>query len=117
MKCPRGGNVCKFLTGLKMRQHELQAIGITITTPKFKWTILYGILDSLGPFAAQTLNSLTIASRYTGMPVDISELIDMVSEEANHAKTYCMPKDQSSKGKTGSQTDEALAVTNGNNRK
>jgi hypothetical protein len=45
------------------------------------------------------------------------ELIDMVSEEADCAKTCCMPKDQTSKGKTKSQNDEALTVTDGNNRK
>jgi hypothetical protein len=117
MKCPRGGDVCEFLTGLKMRQHELWAIGITITAPEFKRMILCSIPDSLGSFAAQTLNSLTIASRYTGMPVDMSELIDMVSKEADCVKTRRMPKDQSSKAKTGSQTDEALTVTDGNNRK
>jgi hypothetical protein len=54
------------------------------------------------PFTAQTLNSLTIASRYTRKPVDMSELINMVSEKANHAKICCVPKDQTGKGKTGS---------------
>ena len=100
-----------------MRQHELRAIGVTITDPEFKRTMLRSIPDSLSTFAAQTLNSLTIASRYTGMPVDMSELIDMVSEEANRAKTRHVPKDQTSKGKAKGQNDNALAVTDGNNRK
>jgi hypothetical protein len=47
----------------------------------------------------------------------MSELIDMVSKEADHAKTCHMPKDQTGKGKTKSQNNKALAVTNGNNRK
>jgi hypothetical protein len=73
--------------------------------------------DSLAPFTAQTLNSLTIASRYTGKPVNMSELIDMVFKEADCAKICYAPKDQTGKGKTRSQTDEALTITDGNNRK
>ena len=79
--------------------------------------MLCSIPDSLSTFAAQTLNSLTIASRYTGKPVDMSELIDMVSEEADHAKTRCVPKDQTGKSKTESHNDKALAVTDGNGKK
>ena len=117
MKCPRGGNVREFLASLKTRRHELRAIGVTITDPEFKRTMLRGIPDSLSTFAAQTLNSLTIASRYTGKPVDMSELIDMVSEEADRAKTRRVPKDQTGKGKNESHNDEALAVTDGNGKK
>jgi hypothetical protein len=47
----------------------------------------------------------------------MSELIDMVSKEADRTKTRRAPKDQTGKGKTESQNDEALAVTDGNNRK
>ena len=116
MKCPRGGDVREFLASLKTRQHKLRAIGVTITAPEFKRTMLRGIPDSLSTFAAQTLNSLTIASRYTGKPVDMSELIDMVSEEADRAKTRRAPKDHTGNGKTGSQTDEALAATDANSK-
>jgi hypothetical protein len=117
MKCPRGGDIQEFLASLKMRQHELRAIDITITDPEFKQMMLHGISDSLLTFAAQTLNSLTITSRYTGKPMDMSELIDMVSEEADCAKTCHAPKDQTGKGKTESQNDEALTIADGNNRK
>ena len=79
--------------------------------------ILCGILDSIIPFIAQTLNSLTIASRYTGTPVDMSELIDMVSKEADRAKTRRAPKDHTGNGKTRSQTDEALAATDANSKR
>jgi hypothetical protein len=47
----------------------------------------------------------------------MSELIDMVSEKANHAKTYCTPKDQTSNGKIRSQTDKALAITDANSKR
>ena len=49
--------------------------------------------------------------------MDMSELINMVSEEADCAKTCCAPKDQTGKGKAKGQNDDALAVTDGNNRK
>ena len=76
--------------------------------------ILRGIPEPLASYASQTLNSLTIASRYTCKPVDISEFIDMISKEAKRAKSRHAPKDQAQaqgKGKTG-QSDEALAATN-----
>ena len=101
MKCLRGGDIQEFLASLKIRWHELQAIGVTITNPKFKQMMLHGIPDSLSTFVAQTLNSLTIASRYTGTPVDMSELINMVSKEADCAKTHHAPKDQTGKSKAG----------------
>jgi len=89
------------------------AIGIPVTDIKYKCTILHGIPDSLAPYASQTLNSLAIASRYTGKPVNISELINMISKEAECAKAWCATKDQAQaqgKGKAGSQTDKALAA-------
>jgi hypothetical protein len=45
------------------------------------------------------------------------ELIDMVSEEADRAKTRHAPKDHTGNGKTGSQTNEALAATNANSKR
>jgi hypothetical protein len=46
----------------------------------------------------------------------MSELIDMVSKEANHAKTHHAPKDQTGNSKTESQTNEALAITDANSK-
>jgi len=114
MKCPKGGDIRKFLTELRQRRHHLTAIGIPVTDIEYKRTILRGIPEPLASYTSQTLNSLTIASRYTCKPVDISELIDMISEEAECAKSRRAPKDQTQaqgKGKTG-QSDEALAATN-----
>jgi len=114
MKCPRGGDIRKFLTDLRQQRHHLTAIGIPITDIEYKRTILHGIPEPLALYASQTLNSLTIASRYTCKPVDISELIDMISEEAERAKSRRATKDQTQaqgKGKSG-QSDEALTATN-----
>jgi len=114
MKCPKGGDIRKFLTELRQRRHHLTAISIPVTDIEYKRTILRGIPEPLASYASQTLNSLTIASRYTCKPVDISELIDMISEEAERTKSRRAPKDQTQaqgKGKTG-QSDEALAATN-----
>jgi hypothetical protein len=72
---------------------------------------------TLVPFASLTLTHLNISSKYTSKPVDLSKFIDLVSKEANCMKACQVLKDQSSKGKTGSQTNEALAVTDGNTRR
>jgi len=114
MKCPKGGNIWKFLTDLRQQHHHLTAIGIPITNIKLKCTILHSIPETLALYALQTLNSLTITSRYTCKPIDILELIDMISEEAEHAKSQHTTKDQTQvqgKGKSG-QSDEALVATN-----
>jgi len=114
MKCPKGGNIWKFLMDLRQQHHHLTTIRIPITNIKYKCTILYSILEPLALYALQTLNSLTIASRYTCKPVDISELIDMISKEAKHTKSQCPPKDLTQapgKGKTG-QSNKALTTTN-----
>jgi len=111
MKCPKGGNIQEFLMGLKQRHHHLTAIGVPVTDIEYKRTILHGIPDPLASYVSQTLNSLTIASRYTGKPVNISEFIDMVSEKAKRMKTQHTPKDQAQgKGKNGSQSNKALAA-------
>jgi len=103
MKCLKGGDIQKFLTELRQKRHHLTAIGVPVTNIKYKRTILHSIPEPLVSYASQMLNSLTIASRYTGKPVNISEFIDMVSEEAKHAKTQHIPKDQAQgKGKNGS---------------
>src|SRR5260221_3609042 len=114
MKCLKGGNICKFLTGLKSHHHHLCAISITITNIEYKHMILHGISDSLTTFAAQTLMSLIIASKYMKKPVDMSELINMISTEADRVKMkmHCALKDQAqNKGKKAGQMDEALAAT------
>ena len=63
------------------------------------------------------LTHLNLGSEYTSKPVDLSRFIDLVSEEADCMKACCAPKDQSGKGKNGSQNNKALAVTDGNGKK
>jgi len=114
MKCPKGGDIRKFLTKLRQRRHHLTAIGIPVTDIEYKRTILRGIPEPLALYVSQTLNSLTIASRYTCKPVNISELIDMISEEAECAKSWRATKDHTQaqgKGKS-KQSNKALAATN-----
>ena len=117
MRCPKGGDVRNFLNDLRTRRYKLRAIDIAINDSDYKRTILRGILEALAPFASTMLTHLNLGSEYTGKPVDLSRFIDLVSEEANRVKACRAPKDQSGKGKNGSQNDEALAVTDGNNKK
>src|SRR5438445_11378357 len=112
MRCPKGGDVREFLTTLRKRRHELKAAGVTITEPEYKSTILQGIPDSLAVYAAQTLSTLRLATKYTGKPIDMSDVINSICEEADHMKMHHALKEQtSSKGKKGGQTDEALVAT------
>jgi hypothetical protein len=117
MKCPKGGDVREFLTTMRMKHYELRAIDINISDSDYKHAILHSLPDALAPFASLMLTHLNLGSKYTGKPIDLSRFIDLVSEEADRMKACHAPKDQSGKGKNRSQTDEALAITNGNNRK
>jgi len=97
-----------------MKHHELKAANIGITDIEYKRTILKGLLDVLAAHTAQTLLMLWLTVKYTSKPINMSDVINSVCEEANHVKTRCMLKDQSlgqGKGKKGAQTDEALAAT------
>jgi len=114
MHCPRGGDVQEYLTSLRMKRHELKAANIGVTDIEYKRTILKGLLDVLAAHTAQTLSTLQLAVKYTGKPIDMSDVIDSVCKEADHVKTHRVLKDQSlgqGKGKKGAQTDEALAAT------
>jgi hypothetical protein len=117
MKCPKGGDTQEFFTTLRTKRYELRAINIDINDTDYKHTILNGLPDALTPFASLTLTHLNIGSEYTGKPINLSKFINLVSEEADHTKACHTLKDQSGKAKTGSQTDEALAITNGNARR
>jgi hypothetical protein len=93
------------------------------TDTEYQHTILQGILDTLSDYAVQTLSTLWLTVKYTGKPVDMSDIINLVCKEADCIKTCCMLKEQShryGKGKKGGQTDEALAATtskHGNNNR
>jgi hypothetical protein len=117
MKCSKGGNVLEFLTTMRTKCYKLQAINVDISDSDYKHAILHGLPDALTPFTSLMLIHLNLSSEYTGKPINLSRFINLVSEEANCMKACCMSKDQSSKGKNGSQTNKALAVTDGNNRK
>ena len=123
MRCPKGGDVREYLTSLKMKRHELKAANVSVTDTEYQRTILQGIPDALSDYAAQTLCTLRLAVKYTGKPVDMSDVIDSVCEEADRTKTRRTLKEQShghGKGKKGGQTDEALAATTserGNNNR
>jgi len=114
MCCPKGGDVQEYLTSLRMKQDELKAASVTVTDIKYERTILQGIPDALAIYALQMLLTLCLTVKYTGKPVDMSGVIDLVCEEAECIKTCHTLKDPSQgqgKGKKGGQTDEALAAT------
>ena len=86
--------------------------GVTVTEPKYESTILQGIPDSLAIYAAQTLSTLRLATKYTGKLIDMSDVIDSICEEADCMKMCCALKElTTSKGKKAGQTDEALIAS------
>ena len=87
MRCPKGGNVWEYLTSLKMKRYELKAAEVSVTDTEYQHTILKGVPDVLADYAAQTLSMLWLAVKYTSMPVDMSDVIDSVCEEADRKKT------------------------------
>jgi len=97
-----------------MKRHELKAANISITDIEYKRTILKGIPDMLAAYTAQSLSMLWLAVKYTGKPIDMSDVIDSVCKEADCIKQCCKLKDHSQgqgKGRKGAQTDKALTTT------
>jgi len=122
MRCPKGGDVRTFLTNLKMRRNELLAASVTISHEDFKRTVLDGIPDALSTYASQMLTSACL----NGNTLEMKDIIHVISEEADHTRNRCVPKDQSqgqSRGNSNKegQPDEALAATSppegGNSRR
>jgi hypothetical protein len=90
---------------------------VTITEPKYESTILQGIPNSLAVYAAQTLLTLRLTTKYTSKPIDMSDVIDSICKEADCVKMHRVLKEQTSgKGKKGGQTDEALIATSSTER-
>ena len=116
MRCPKGGNVREYLTSLKMKCYELKAAEVSVTDTKYQRMILKGVPDALADYAAQTLSMLWLAVKYTGMPVDMSDVIDSVCKEADRKKTRRTlndPAQGQSMGRNRSVSqalDEALAT-------
>ena len=105
---------------MRNKRYELKAAEVSVTDTEYQHTILKGVPDALADYTAQTLLTLRLAVKYTGMPVDMSDVIDLVCEEADRKKTRHMlndPAQGQSKGKSWSvpqAPDEALATVGTN---
>ena len=110
MQCPKGGDVHAFLSSLTKQHNELLAAGVTISNKDFECTVLNGIPGPLAAYASQFLGQ----ARLNGKPLEMRDIIHLLSEEADRIKTHHAPKDQAhaqGKGKASGQPDEALAAT------
>src|SRR5712691_779099 len=113
MQCMKGGDVRAFLENLELRRNELTAAGVTVTDAEFECTVLRGIPDWLAAYASQLLGTTILNDK----PYEMSDIIHILSEEADRVKTRSASKEQpQAKGKNAAQTpesrpDEALAVT------
>jgi hypothetical protein len=109
MKCPKGGDIRKFLNDLSTKHHELEAISITVTNIDYRRIILRSMPTYISAYMSNTLTTLTITSEVTGKPVDMEKLLSNISDEADHMKANRPPAHP--RGKKEDNTDEALAVT------
>jgi hypothetical protein len=109
MKCPKGGDICKFLNDLSTKHHELKAISITVTDIDYQRTILRSMPAYISAYASNMLTTLTIMSEVTRKPVDMEKLLSNISDEADRMKANQPPAHP--RGKKEDNTDEALAIT------
>jgi len=110
MQCLKGGDICTFLSSLMKWCNELLAASVTIGNKDFERTVLNSIPDPLATYALQFLGQ----ARLNGKPLEMRDIIYLLSKEADRIKTHCAPKDQAhaqGKGKASGQPDKALAAT------
>jgi hypothetical protein len=108
MHCLRGGDICAFLTSLRMKRNQIKATGVTVSDNDFEQTVLQSLPDKLAKFAVLT----QMSAHVSGNTLDMTFLIQCLCEEADRLKSCCAQHQQGQgKGKKGDQTDEALAVT------
>jgi len=101
MQCLKGGDVHAFLSSLTKQRNELLAAGITISNEDFEHTVLNGIPDPLAAYASQFLGQACL----NGKPLEMRDIIYLLSKEVDHIKTCCVLKDQAhaqGKGKASS---------------
>ncbi|KAH9034455.1 hypothetical protein EDB85DRAFT_2144297 [Lactarius pseudohatsudake] len=110
MRCPRGGDVHAFLTGLRFKREELSAAGVVISYRDYQCTVLRGIPEELARFASGLLSSAVLYNHVTS--IDTDDLITHICEEADRMKNY-RAKSQPNKSGARSQAagDEALVAT------
>jgi len=108
MWCPKGGDVCAFLTALCYKKEELAAAGVTVTQKEYQCTVLKSIPNELAKFASQLLTTVRITSHV----VDTETLINSICEESKWLKNRHVRNQQGQGGsKKDGQANEALAAT------
>jgi len=84
---------------------------MTVTEPEYESMILQGIPNTLAVYAAQTLSTLCLATKYTGKAIDMSDIIDSICKEADCVKMQCVLKEQNAPKGKKSQSDKALVAS------
>jgi len=110
MQCPKGGDIHTFLSSLMKWCNELLAAGVTIGNEDFKRMVLDSIPDPLAAYTSQFLGQACL----NGKPLEMRDIIHLLSKEADHIKTRHALKDQAQaqgKGKASGQSNKALATT------
>ena len=82
MRCPKGGDICTFLTTLCCKKEDLAAAGVHITQKEYQYTILKSLPDELMKFAALLLSNAQISNQV----VRTETLINNICEESEWLK-------------------------------
>jgi hypothetical protein len=108
MRCPKGGDICAFLTALHYKKEKLATAGVRVTQKEYQHTVLKSIPDELAKFASQLLTNAWITSHV----INTETLINSICEEFEQLKNHCARNQQGQGGnKKDGQADEALAAT------
>ena len=84
-KCPDKGNVCQFLDELRVKQEELETVGVDIDEKDYCSTIISPLPYSLTNFASNQLVAVKLYSSTKTITPDA--LISLISEEYERQQT------------------------------
>jgi hypothetical protein len=108
MRCPKGGNICTFLTTLRCKKEELAAARVHVTQKEYQRTILKSLPDELAKFATLLLSNTQISNQVVGTET----LINNICKESKWLKNRCACNQQGQGGnKKDGQANKALEAT------
>ena len=112
MRCPRGGDVCTFLTSLRYKCEELVVAGVCISNKDYQCMVLRGIPEEPVCFASSILSSARLIHRVS--TIEMETLINHICKEDDQLKNHCarlQPNQSQSGAKSQATGDKALAAT------
>jgi hypothetical protein len=108
IRCPKGGDICTFLTTLHCKKEELAAARVHVIQKEYQCTILKSLPNKLTKSAALLLSNTWISNQV----IETETLISNICKEFERLKN-CHTHNQQGQGggKKDRQADKALAAT------